>query len=287
MASLNEYDVQNRYEAKVLESMRITPENSSDEIRHIVLEVSRPDFKYEVGNSVGVLVPGPHEFGNEFHLRLYSIASGAAGEDGVSTTIALCVKRCFYIDEFSGERVPGVASNYLCDRQPGDVITMSGPYGSAFQMPEDPMANLLLVGMGTGIAPFRAFVKQIYDTKGGWQGKVRLFYGAKSGLEMLYLNDKNNDLVNYYDRDTFKAFEAVSPRPALNVPAALDEAVEQNATEVWDMINDPNTFVFVAGLSKASEMLDSALGRIAGSPEKWQRRKAELRAGGRFSELIY
>jgi ferredoxin--NADP+ reductase len=287
VASLNEYDVQNRYEAKVLESMRITPENSSDEIRHIVLEVSRPDFKYEVGNSVGVLVPGPHEFGNEFHLRLYSIASGAAGEDGVSTTIALCVKRCFYIDEFSGERVPGVASNYLCDRQPGDVITMSGPYGSAFQMPEDPMANLLLVGMGTGIAPFRAFVKQIYDTKGGWQGKVRLFYGAKSGLEMLYLNDKNNDLVNYYDRDTFKAFEAVSPRPALNVPAALDEAVEQNATEVWDMINDPNTFVFVAGLSKASEMLDSALGRIAGSPEKWQRRKAELRAGGRFSELIY
>jgi ferredoxin--NADP+ reductase len=287
VASLNDYDVQNRYEAKVVSSTRITPESSSEEIRHIVLEVSRPDFKFAVGNNVGVLVPGPHEFGNPFHFRLYSIASGSAGENGKASTIAICVKRCFYTDEFSGERIAGVASNYLCDRQPGDVIEMSGPYGSAFQMPDDPTSNLLMVGMGTGIAPFRAFVKQIYDLKGGWQGKVRLFFGAKTGLELLYLNDKNSDLVNYYDQDTFKAFEAVSPRPALDAPVALDAAVEQNAGEVWQMINDPNTFVFVAGLSKAGEMLDNALGRIAGSPEKWQRKKAELRAGGRFSELIY
>jgi ferredoxin--NADP+ reductase len=287
VSSLSDYDVENRFEAVVKENTRITPESSSDEVRHIVLELTDPGFKFEVGNSVGLLVPGPHEFGNPFHLRLYSIASGAAGENGKPSTIALCVKRCFYIDEFSGERVAGIASNYLCDRKPGETVTLTGPFGSAFQMPDDPAANLLMVGMGTGIAPFRAFVKQIYDLKGGWQGKVRLFYGARSGLEMLYLNDKNNDIANYYDQATFKAFEAVSPRPALDAPIALDEAVERNASEVWQMINDSNTFVFVAGLAKASDMLDNALGRIAGSPEKWQRKKAELRAGGRYAELIY
>jgi len=287
VASLNDYDMDNRFEAVVRENTRITPDSAKDEVRHIVLEVSRPDFKFDVGNSVAVRVPGPHEFGNEYHVRLYSIASGTAGESGKPSTIALCVRRCFYIDEFSGERVPGVASNYLCDLSAGDRIAMAGPYGSPFQMPDDPSSNLLMVGMGTGIAPFRAFVKQIYDKHGGWEGKVRLFFGARSGLEMLYLNQENQDLTNYYDRATFQAFQAVSPRPGLDVPAALDQAVERNGGEVWDMINDPNTFVYVAGLEKAGELFDNAMGKLAGSPDKWERRKAELRAGGRYAELLY
>lgn len=287
MGSLSQYDLENRVEATVNENTRITPEASKDEIRHILLEVRDPAFAFEVGNSVAVLVPGPHEFGNPYHVRLYSIASGTAGERGRPSTIALCVKRCFYIDEFSGERVPGVASNYLCDLKPGATVTLAGPYGSPFAVPEDPAANLLMVGMGTGIAPFRAFVKQIYDTRGGWEGKVRLFFGARSGLEMLYLNEENKDLANYYDRGTFKAFEAVSPRPALDAPVALEEAVERNAVEVWQMINDPRTHVYVAGLEKAGDMLDSAMGRIAGSPEKWLEKKAELRHAGRYAELLY
>ena len=52
---------------------------------------------------------------------------------------------------------------------------------------------------------------------------MRLFYGAQSGLEMLYMNDKQNDFVNYYDEDTFKAFAAVSPRPHMDDPIPLDE----------------------------------------------------------------
>ena len=44
--------------------------------------------------------------------------------------------------------------------------------------------------MGTGIAPFRAFVKHLYRDIGDWRGQVRLFYGARSGLELLYMNDE-------------------------------------------------------------------------------------------------
>ena len=49
----------------------------------------------------------------------------------------------------------------------------------------------------------------------------------------------------------------------------------------------PRTYVYVAGLEKVRDELDDVFGRIAGSREKWQRRKAELSAGGRWTELLY
>ncbi|MBI2435435.1 MAG: hypothetical protein HYV26_21485 [Candidatus Hydrogenedentes bacterium] len=275
------------FHGTVKESVRITPEDYTEEVRHIVLEVDHQDFAFTVGQSIGVIVPGPHEFGNEDHLRLYSIASTDGGENGSPSAISICVKRCFYIDEINGERYAGVASNYLCDLKNGAKVLLTGPFGSVFTLPEDPAANLIMIGMGTGIAPFRAFVRQIYDRLGGWQGRVRLFYGAKTGVELLYMNDLKNDLANYYDQETFKAFEAVSPRPALDAPIDLQRTLKQNGDEIWLLMSQPNTYVYVAGLERVREMLDSAMMAIIGSQEKWERRKAEMSAGGRWAELIY
>lgn len=286
MASLQDIDTTKTFYATVLSNERITPDESTEDVREIVLEVERNRFNYEIGQSVALLIPGPHEFGNPYHLRLYTIAGDAQGRDG-KPAITLCVKRCFYIDDVTGEQYPGAASNYFCDRAPGDRVELSGPHPSPFSIPPEKTDNILMVGLGTGIAPFRAFIKHIYGEHGGWDGKVRLFYGAKTGLEMLYLNDKNNDLAHYYDRETFKAFEAVSPRPAFDAPAELDKVIEQNAAEVWEMMRDPDTYVYVAGHSKVGELLDQAGARMAGSADKWERRKAELQAGGRWAELMY
>lgn len=287
MARLQDYDVSNQFTGTVKKTSRITPETSAEEVRDIILEINKKDLHFEAGQSVGVLVPGPHEFGNKYHFRLYTVADiPQAGKSG-KPLINLCVKRVSYIDDFSGERYDGVASNYLCDLNTGDKATLTGPYGIPFKAPEDKSADILMIGMGTGIAPFRAFIKHIYKTLGGWKGKVRLFYGARSGLEMLYMNDKNNDLANYYDEETFKAFEAVSPRPHWDDPIALDYALEERAEEVWNMVLDPKTHVYVAGLEKVREMLDKAFGKMAGSKEKWELRKAELIAGKRWAEVIY
>ena len=70
---LQDYDISEKYTARVLKTTRITPV-TTDEVRDIVLEVERPDFRYEVGQSIGVLVPGPHAFGNPYHFRLYTVA---------------------------------------------------------------------------------------------------------------------------------------------------------------------------------------------------------------------
>ena len=281
------FDTETRYQATLLESHRITPEASSEEVRELLLEIGGSDFNYEIGQSVGVLVPGPHAFGHDYHFRLYTIADTPASSKAGKPQITLCVKRCFYIDEYSGEEYQGIASNYLCDLTPGQQLTLTGPYGQPFEIPGDKNADILMIGMGTGIAPFRAFVKHIYKTLGGWQGKVRLFYGAHTGLEMLYMNDKRNDFANYYDEETFKAFQALSPRPHWGEPSALDETLEQQQQEVWQMINKSDTYVYIAGHESMLAMLDQAFSRMAGSTEKWARKKAELMAGRRWVELIY
>jgi ferredoxin--NADP+ reductase len=208
------------------------------------------------------------------------------GEGGLPR-IKIAVRRCSYVDKYSGEEYPGVASNYLCDRVAGDTITMSGPYGLAFEVPEEMDANLILIGTGTGIAPFRAFVKHLHQNVPKWKGTITLFYGAQSGLELLYMNDERDDFSQYYDEDTFQAFKALSPRPAWAAPIDWDTALSERGAELWRLLGQPHTYVYVAGLEKMRGELDAAFAGIAGTEQKFARRKAELTAGGRWVELLY
>lgn len=284
---LEDYDTGTRFAATLVSSERITPEQSDEEVRELVFDVDRSDFSFELGQSLGVLAPGNKEFGQEHHFRLYSVADLVEHGESGNPRIKICVKRCDYIDEYSGERFKGVASNYLCDLEPGDSISMTGPYGVAFEVPDEMDANLILIGSGTGIAPFRAFVKHLYGHVKNWKGRVLLFYGAKSGLELLYMNDEKDDFTQYYDTETFEAFKALSPRPNWADPIAWDQAIAERGDEVWKLLGDPKTYVYVAGLEKMRDELDGVFSRMAGSKEKWARRKAELAAGKRWVELLY
>jgi ferredoxin--NADP+ reductase len=284
---LADYDGEKRYEAVVASSERITPEGSGEEVRELVLDVSRPDFPFRIGQSIGVIVPGPAEFGKDHHFRLYSVADlPEQGESG-APRIKIAVRRCSYIDPYSGEEYAGIASNYLCDRVPGDSILMTGPFGLVFELPEERDANLILIGSGTGIAPFRAFVKHIYRDVPDFRGLVWLFYGARSGLEMLYMNDERNDFSQYYDEETFQAFKALSARPGWSDTIAWDAALRERGEELCTMLADAKTYIYVAGIEKQLAELDAVFATIAGSPEKWRRRKAELMAGKRWVELVY
>jgi ferredoxin--NADP+ reductase len=271
------------WSAVLATSRRITPASSREEVRHLVFRTGNQSFDAAPGNCIRVLAPG--QFGNRHHTRLYSIMD--VERHGDATEFAICVRRCSYVDEFNGEEYQGVASNYLCDLRVDDVLEFAGPVGYPFVIPEDKSADILMLGMGTGIAPFRTLIRQIYEKIGGWKGKVRLFYGAKSPLELLYMNDENNDLANYYDQPTFKAFQAVSPRPALDAPVALDRAIEENAAEVWEMLNRPNSRVFVAGTGDMLAMVDRSMVEQAGSSREWAAVHARLRSSGRWSEVLY
>ncbi|MBW9274565.1 MAG: hypothetical protein K1563_12830, partial [Candidatus Thiodiazotropha sp. (ex. Lucinisca nassula)] len=72
--SADEIHLESSCVATLKSTTRITPE-TTDEVRQLVLKIDEPSFRYTAGQSIGVLVPGPHQFGNEFHHRRYSIAN--------------------------------------------------------------------------------------------------------------------------------------------------------------------------------------------------------------------
>ena len=276
-----------RYSAKVLGSERLTPADSKAEVREITFEVEDASFQADVGQSIGVLAPGRREIGQEHHFRLYSIADiPQLGPNG-HRCFGICVRRCSYIDEFSGEEYPGIASNYLCDLKPGDELTITGPYEQAFALPADPNAVLILIGAGTGIAPFRAFVKNLYTHHSDFQGRILLFHGAETGLELLYRNQVKDDFSMYYDRDTFDAIDALSKRPGWSDTIDWGTAIASRASELCQLLPELHTHVYLAGLSEIRDQLDEVLAETIGSKDQWDELKSRLVAGGRWVELLY
>ena len=284
---VHEFDLERQTDAVIVSSERITAMDADAEVREITLDVQRSNFEIEVGQSIAVIAPGTPELGNAQHVRLYSVADIPEKSPEGKTRLRICVRRVNYLDEYSGEQYPGQASNYLCDLKPGDPLPIAGPFGIAFSLPEESDATLILIGTGTGIAPFRAFVKKLYREGSNFTGQVYLFHGAQSGIEMIYMNDEKNDFINYYDEETFKAFEALSPRPNWADPIAWDFAIGERGDEILVMLDDPKTYVYVAGLEKMRPELDTVFSGLIGGADKWADQKAELMAAGRWVELLY
>jgi len=285
--NLEDYDISNKITARVIDSHPLTSTEASEEIKEITLEIQDSSFDVHIGQSIAIIIQGPHEFGHQHHIRLYTIAGKLQSKEGKYTLILICVKRINYLDEYSGELQQGIASNYLCNLANEATVEIAGPYGLPFKVPTDKTSNFVLIGLGTGIAPFRAFVKHLYEDIGDWQGEIRLYYGARSGLESVYLNDERDDFSQYYDKETFNAFKALSPRPAWNDPIAFDQILLHHQQRVWDLINNPKTYVYLAGFHDIEENLEKCFVTMAGSEDLWLKTKSDLIKENRWVELSY
>jgi ferredoxin--NADP+ reductase len=278
---IEELDLGQRWPARLVENSPLTPPGARTEVRELVLEVLKPGIEFRVGQSVAVLVAGPHDFGQRHHIRLYTVerTPAEAGADRIS----LCVRRCSYLDPYSGERFPGIASNYLCDLGASSELLLAGPVGLPFVIPEDPHTPLLIVGLGTGIAPFRSLIRELYEER-HWQGRVMLFHGTRVGLEWVY---RDAIAAVCKDSSSFAPVEVRSPRPAWDDPADLADAVRRHQAEVWQLLSEPDIHVYIAGLTQIGQQFDAALAEAAGGAETWARRKAEIVAAGRWMTLLY
>jgi ferredoxin--NADP+ reductase len=105
---LEDYPKEPNYTATVLSTEAITEKGSDVEVRELVLAVDKPEFDFELGQSIGVLVEGPKEFGGTIHHRLYTVADLPQKDSAGQPEITIAVRRCNYIDDYSGEEYIGI-----------------------------------------------------------------------------------------------------------------------------------------------------------------------------------
>jgi ferredoxin--NADP+ reductase len=67
----------------------------------------------------------------------------------------------------------------------------------------------------------------------------------------------------------------------------MEGAFEERAEEILGMLESYSTYVYVAGREDILESLDRAFAKLLGSAERWEQRKAEMKAGRRWVELVY
>merc|ERR1719506_656166 len=180
---------------KVVSTKRIVGPKATGETCHIIIE-HEGKLPYWEGQSYGVIPPGenPKKPGKPNSVRLYSIASSRYGDDMTGNTGSLCVRRATYWDPEMGKEDPakkGVCSNFLCDTKPGAEVMMTGPSGKVMLMPEeDPKTDLIMVATGTGIAPYRSFIRRLFfeETPAAekYQGLAWLFLGVANSDALLY-----------------------------------------------------------------------------------------------------
>merc|ERR1719161_1395560 len=194
---VNTYKNKDPYKGKIISTKRIVGPQATGETCHIIMN-HEGKMPYWEGQSAGVIPPGenPKKPGKPNAVRLYSIASSRYGDDMTGTTTSLCVRRATYwCPELKAEdpAKKGVCSNFLCDAKPGTELKLTGPSGKVMLMPEkDPSVYLIMVATGTGIAPYRSFLKRLFVEK-------TPFGEAYKGLAWLFLGVANTDALLYDD----------------------------------------------------------------------------------------
>ena len=83
------------------------------------------------------------------------------------------------------------------------------------------------------------------------------------------------------------SIETVSPRPHFDVPPDMDRLLEENLNDVWRLIRDPKTHVFLAGLVDVEHKFHKVMCKAAGSEMAWRQLRDKLVNDGRYSELLY
>jgi sulfite reductase (NADPH) flavoprotein alpha-component len=120
--------------------------------------------------------------------RLYSISSSHKATPG---QVSLTVDAVRYI---VGKRKRlGLASTYLAERSaPGETLKVYVQKAHNFGLPADPNTPIIMVGPGTGVAPFRAFLQERHAT--GAPGQNWLFFGHQRSACDFFYRDELHDL---------------------------------------------------------------------------------------------
>lgn len=241
-----------------------------------ILDVLResPGATFEPEEFVGLL--------RKLQPRLYSIASS---QKVCLEEVHLTVATVDY--ESHGRRREGVCSTYLARRVPvGQSIPVFVHSAKGFRMPEDPATDMIMVGPGTGIAPFRAFLQERQAS--GATGKNWLFFGEqRRASDFLYEED-------------FQAFQEAGVLHRLETAFSRDQEYKvyvqhrmlENGRELFEMLENGAYFYVCGDANRMAKDVDDALHQIIAkekgvSSEEATEYVAALRKEKRYRKDVY
>jgi ferredoxin--NADP+ reductase len=291
---VNTYKPKDPFIGTVTENYSLVGEGAIGRVNHITFDLAggEPQLQYVEGQSIGIIPEGSDANGKPHKLRLYSIASTRHGDDMAGHTVSLCVRQLQY--EKDGETINGVCSTYLCDIEPGAKVKITGPVGKEMLLPDDEDANVIMLATGTGIAPMRTYLRRMFEPSeretNGWtfRGKAWLFMGAPKTPNLLY----DADFEHYQSAfpDNFRYTKAIS-REQQNAKGGrmyIQDRVLEHADEIFAMIENPKTHVYMCGLKGMEPGIDEAMAAAASAKGlNWAELRPALKKAERWHVETY
>ncbi len=214
--------------------------------------------------------------------RAYSIASSLSAHP---EEVHLCIARVE--EEINGQKILGVCSNFLSNRVELNAknIRIYLHVNERFRLPEDSSTDIIMVGPGTGIAPFRAFIEErnIQRDKGQSVGKDWLFFGdQRAEFDFLY----SEEFKEYETKYGLKVTTAFSRDQAEKI--YVQTRMKEEAAEIWKMLESGAHFYVCGDARRMAKDVDATLREIAteNGRDADEYMKA-LKDSGRYQRDIY
>jgi sulfite reductase (NADPH) flavoprotein alpha-component len=168
--------------------------------------------------------------------RLYSVASSLRAYPGQVHFIVDVVRY-----ESNGRVRKGVCSSFLAERADDVSVPVFPTVAKHFHLPENADIPIIMIGPGTGVAPFRAYLQERKAT--GAKGKNWLFFGAQ------------HEKCDFAYGDEFQAYQKEGLLTRLDCAWSRDQAQKiyvqhkmmENAAEIWKWIEAEGAYFFVCG----------------------------------------
>ena len=206
--------------------------------------LEHPSAKFRPEEFVGLL--------NKLQPRLYSVASSLRV---YPEQVHLIVDVVRY--ESHGRVRKGVASSFLAERADHAPVPVYPSLAKHFHLPENPDTPVIMVGPGTGIAPFRAYLQERQAL--GAKGKNWLFFGSQ------------REKCDYAYKEDFDRFKRDGILTRFDCAWSRDQAHKvyvqhrmlENAPEIWKWIDSEGAQFFVCGdARRMAKDVDAALRKI-------------------------
>jgi sulfite reductase (NADPH) flavoprotein alpha-component len=214
--------------------------------------------------------------------RLYSISSSPKTNPG---RVALTVDAVRY--DIAKRRRLGVASTFLAERvKPGSALKVYVQPAHAFGLPADPQTPIIMVGPGTGVAPFRAFLHERMATKA--KGRNWLFFGhQRSACDFFY----EDELAGMKAKGVLTRLSLAWSRDGTE-KFYVQDRMREVGRDLWSWLTD-GAHVYVCGDAKRMAkdvelaLVDIVAQHGARTTDQAIAFVADLKKQGRYQQDVY